>query len=108
RATTLPVANGRSQLIEILGVLGRLELGAAGGLPELIWQSSAHLGWGSTVVAITGQRGPALIEALLPLKRRGLNIVLIITEPSAEDLGLPRRHGIATFGLWRDGRPRLG
>jgi uncharacterized protein (DUF58 family) len=108
RAAPLPIAGGRAQLIEILGALGRLEIATHGMLPELIWQAGAHLGWGSTVVAITGQRGPALVEALLPLKRRGLNIALIITEPSAEDLGLPRRHGITTFGLWRDGRPSVG
>jgi uncharacterized protein (DUF58 family) len=105
RARTLAAADGRAQLIEVLGTLGRLEIAPQGGLPELIWQAGAHLGWGSTVVALTGQRGEALVEALLPLKRRGLNIALIIAEPSVEDLGLPRRHGITTFGLWRDGRP---
>jgi uncharacterized protein (DUF58 family) len=104
----LSVNDGRAQLIEILGALGRLEIGLEGKLPELMLQAGAHLGWGSTVIAITGQRGPDLVESLLPLKRRGLNIALIITEPSAEDLGLPRRHGITAFGLWRDGRPRVG
>ena len=108
RAAPLRVSDGRAQLIEILGTLGRLEIAAAGALPELIWQAGAHMGWGSTVVAITGQRGPALVEALLPLKRRGLNIALIVTEPSVEDLGLPRRYGITTYGLWRDGRPSVG
>jgi uncharacterized protein (DUF58 family) len=107
RTVTLSVTDGRAQLIEILGALGRLEIASQGDLPDLIWQAGAHLGWGSTVIAITGQRGPALVEGLLPLKRRGLNIALIITEPSAEDLGLPRRHGITTFGLWRDGRPSI-
>ncbi len=58
-------------------------------------------------MVLTGQRGSGLIEALLPLKRRGLNLALIITEPSAEDLGLPRQHGIKSFGLWRDGRPSV-
>jgi uncharacterized protein (DUF58 family) len=107
-AAPLKMSDGRAQLIEILGTLGRLEITSEGQLPELIWQAGAHLGWGSTVVAITGQRGPTLVEALLPLKRRGLNIALIITEPSADDLGLPRRHGITTYGLWRDGRPSIG
>jgi uncharacterized protein (DUF58 family) len=104
-AAPLPIAAGRAQLIEVLGVLGRLEIAPHGNLPDLIWRAGAHLGWGSTVVAVTGQRGHALIEALLPLKRRGLNIALIITEPLAEDLGLARRHGITAYGVWRDGRP---
>jgi hypothetical protein len=89
-------------------MLGRLEPAPSGNLPELLLRASSRLGWGSTVVVITGQRGVELLAALLPLRQRGLNIALIITEPTPEDLGLPRRHGIATFGLWRDGRPVAG
>jgi uncharacterized protein (DUF58 family) len=106
-AAPLAVAAGRAQLIEVLGTLGRLESAPQGALPELIGQAGTRLGWGSTVVVLTGQRGPRLIETLLPLKRRGLNLALIITEPSVEDLGLPRQHGIKSFGLWRDGRPSV-
>jgi uncharacterized protein (DUF58 family) len=108
RAASLATADGRAQLIEVLGTLGRLEIAPHGDLPGLIWQAGAHMGWGSTVVALTGQRGVELVASLLPLKRRGLNIALIITEPSVEDLALPRQHGITTFGLWRDGRPSVG
>jgi uncharacterized protein (DUF58 family) len=104
----LAVGSGRAQLIELLGALGRLEIAPTGALPALIWQTGAQLGWGSTVVAITGQRGDDLVAGLLPLKRRGLNVALIITEPTPDDLALPRRHGITTFGLWRDGRPSVG
>lgn len=104
-ATPLPVADGREHLMALLGTLGRLEPATAGALPALVWQAGAHLGWGSTVIMITGQRGADLVAELLPLRRRGLNVALIITEPTADDLGLPRRHGITTFGLWRDGRP---
>jgi uncharacterized protein (DUF58 family) len=107
QAASLATADGRAQLIEVLGTLGRLEVAPHGDLPELIWQAGAHMGWGSTVVALTGQRGVELVASLLPLKRRGLNIALIITEPSIEDLGLPRQHGITTFGLWRNGRPSM-
>ena len=106
-AAPLAVAAGRAQLIQVLGTLGRLESAPQGALPELIGQAGTRLGWGSTVVVLTGQRGSGLIEALLPLKRRGLNLALIITEPSVEDLGLPRQHGIKSFGLWRDGRPSV-
>jgi uncharacterized protein (DUF58 family) len=105
RAADLPVAQGRAHLIGVLGTLGRLEPAASGDLPELAGRAAAHLGWGSTMVVITGQRGPDLVGQLLALKRRGLSIALIITEPSPADLGLPRKHGITTYGLWRDGRP---
>jgi uncharacterized protein (DUF58 family) len=101
----VPVAQGRAHLIGVLGALGRLDPAANGDLPALVGRAAAHLGWGSTVVVITGQRGAELVARLLPLKRRGLSIALILTEPTPADLGLPRRHGITAYGLWRDGRP---
>ena len=104
-AADVPVALGRTHLIGVLGALGRLEAASSGNLPELLGRSAAHLGWGSTVVVITGARGTELVAGLLPLKRRGLSVALILAEPTAADLGLPRQHGITTYGLWRDGRP---
>jgi uncharacterized protein (DUF58 family) len=103
----LPIANGRAQLIAVLGMLGRLEPATQGALPPLLWNAGARLGWGSTVVLITGHGGVELVAALLPLKRRGLNVALILAEPTPDQLGLPRKHGITTFGLWRDGRPTM-
>lgn len=108
RAAPVAVAQSRAQLLAILGVLGRLEVAPSGALPQMIWQAAAQLGWGSTVVVITGQRGEPLVAALLPLRRRGLNVALVIAEASGDDLALPRRHGIAAYGLWRDGRPSPG
>jgi uncharacterized protein (DUF58 family) len=104
-AADVPVGHGRGHLIDVLGTLGRLEAAASGNLPERLSHAAAHLGWGSTVVVITGQRGTELVAGLLPLKRRGLSVALILTEPTAADLGLPRQHGITAYGLWRDGRP---
>ena len=107
-AATVPVGPGRAHLISVLGTLGRLEPAAEGSLPALTAHAAAGLGWGSTVVIITGQRGPDLVAQLLPLRRRGLSVALIITEPTPADLGLPRQHGITTYGLWRDGYPSAG
>jgi len=104
-AAALPVGRGRAHLIAVLAALGRLEPAAAGDLPALLAQGAARLGWGGTLVVITGQRGVELLAALLPLRQRGLNVALVLTEPTPDDLGLPRRHGIAAYGLWRDGRP---
>ncbi len=101
----LPVAAGRAHLIELLGALGRLEAATEGDLATLLTRRAAQLGWGSTLVVITGQRGLELLAALLPLRQRGLNIALVITEPAPDELALPRRHGITTYALWRDGRP---
>ncbi|MBC8160776.1 MAG: DUF58 domain-containing protein [Roseiflexaceae bacterium] len=104
-APAVPVGNGRAHLIEVLGALGRLEIAQAGSLITTLPRATAQLGWGSTLVVITGQRGSELVAALLPLRRRGLNIALVLSEPTPEDLALPRAHGISAYALWRDGRP---
>jgi hypothetical protein len=39
------------------------------------------------------------------MRRRGLNVTLILTEATPEELALPRRHGIAAYTINRDGRP---
>jgi uncharacterized protein (DUF58 family) len=104
-AATIAPNQGRAHLMRLLGVLGRLEASVRGELPMLAYQASAQLGWGATLIVITGQRGTELVQSLLPLQRRGLNLALIITEPTPADLALPQRHGIASYGLWRDGRP---
>lgn len=103
----LPVGTGRAHFTEILGMLGRLEMTQQGDLPAVLGRAATQLGWGSTVVVITGQRDTTLLAALIPLRRRGLNIALIMVEPTPEELALPRAHGITTFGLWRDGRPQV-
>jgi uncharacterized protein (DUF58 family) len=104
-AAALPPARGRAHLMALLGALGRLEPAGEGALPALASQAAGHLGWGGTLVLITGERGPELVAQLLPLKRRGLNLALIITDAGPDDLGLARRYGIAAFDLPRAGRP---
>ncbi len=101
----IAVGSGRAHLITVLGALGRLEMAQSGNLVTLLPRATAHLGWGSTVVVITGQHGPELLLSLLPLRRRGLNIALIMPEPTPEELALPRGYGISTYALLRDGRP---
>jgi uncharacterized protein (DUF58 family) len=102
----IPIGAGRAHLMLALGMLGRLEAGGGTRLEELLHQATADLGWGSTVIVITGASSDALLADLIALRRRGLNVALILAEPLAEELALPRRHGIAAFGIWRDGYPR--
>jgi uncharacterized protein (DUF58 family) len=105
-ALILPVATGRAHLMNSLGTLGRLEPAATGSVLDALRTASARLGWGSTVVLVTGQQGALLVPDLIALRRRGLNVALVITEPTPEELDLPRRYGIATYSLWRDAIPR--
>jgi uncharacterized protein (DUF58 family) len=101
---TLPVATGREHLLEILGALGRIEPAAEGNIAALLNGMGALGGWGSTVVVVAGGDA-ALIEHLLPLRRRGLNVALVLANDEPATLGLARRHGMAAYGLGRDGRP---
>ncbi len=104
-ATVVPLGHGRAHLITALGLLGRLEPLKEGQLLPEVRRATAGLGWGSTVVMITGQRGEPLLAEALGMRRRGLNVTLIMTEATPDELALPRRHGIAAFTLNREGRP---
>jgi uncharacterized protein (DUF58 family) len=102
----LPVASGRAHLIEILGILGRLEPAKTGDLPMQLQHVAARLGWGSTLVFVGGTR-PDLLATLLPLRQRGLNIALVLADAPPTVLGLARRHGIAAYTIGREGRPTV-
>lgn len=104
-ALPLPIASGQEHMIAMLHMLGRLEPAPHGDLPALLAQVSAHMSWGSTIVLITSVCDSALIAALLPLKRRGLNLALVLAEATPADLLLPQQYGISSFRIARDGRP---
>jgi uncharacterized protein (DUF58 family) len=104
----LPVGHGREHLYTVLAALGRLEPARArdgAGLSAAIWAASAQLSWGSTVVVISGQRADELIQPLLGLKRRGLNVALLQVDAPVGDLALARGHGITAYRIDRAGRP---
>lgn len=105
-AASIPTGTGRAHLISILSTLGRLEATPRGNITQQLHGTAAQLGWGSTVVVITGRRDAELLDMLVPLKRRGLNLALIMTDADPEALARPRAYGLTTYGLFRDGRPQ--
>jgi uncharacterized protein (DUF58 family) len=96
---------GRPHLIELLRLLGRLEAPPTGDLLAALGPATASLGWGSTVVVVAASGDQALVERLLPLRRRGLHAALVLVEGSADDLALARRHQIAAYVVNRAGVP---
>lgn len=104
-AAPVQPAGGRAHLIEILRLLGRLEAPADGSLAAALGRAAAGLSWGSTVVVVASSGGPTLVERLLPLRRRGLHVALVLVEGSAEDVALARRHGIVAYLVDRAGAP---
>jgi uncharacterized protein (DUF58 family) len=105
-ASALPPGSGRARLIQILALLGRLELAQEGDLAETLVRSTTGLGWGNTVVMISGQRAREMLPCALGLRQRGLNVALVIAGALPEDLALARRHGVAAYDLGRGARPQ--
>lgn len=99
---SLPV--GR-YLPELLGALGRLEPAAEGRVGSALLAASATLGWGSSVALVTAEGPGALLELLVGLRRRGLQLALLQIEATPGDLALARRHGVAAYRVDRKGRP---
>jgi uncharacterized protein (DUF58 family) len=103
---SLPPRKERAQLMHILEILARVQ---ARSEPEqsfvtLLRQQSAHLAWGATVVAVTPQEDPALLDTLLSLRQRGFAVALILISPLAPQPALDGRAeslGIPVYHVWR-------
>jgi len=94
----IPPVRGRDQLMRLLEVLARAELAATTPFVQSLDQASVKLGWGSTAVIITPGAGPHLEEALLQMRRRGVHVLLVATDPltafrafqaQLEQIGIP-------------------
>jgi uncharacterized protein (DUF58 family) len=104
-ASAIVPGAGRAHLIALLRLLGRLEAPPKGDISAALSRASLGLSWGSTVVLICLRAGPELIERLLPLRRRGLLVALVLIEGSPDDLSLARRYGIQPYIVTRAGIP---
>lgn len=104
-AAAIPPDDGRPHLIELLRLLGRLEAPPEGDVAAVLDRAAVGLGWGSSVVLVVAAAGPALVERLLALRRRGLRLAVVLVEGTAADLALARRHGIAVYLVDRAGAP---
>ena len=104
-AAAIAPGDDRAHLIALLRLLGRLDAPAQGDISAALRRASASLSWGSTVVLICLRAGPELIERLLPLRRRGLLVALVLIEGMPDEIALARRHGIQPYIVTRAGAP---
>jgi uncharacterized protein (DUF58 family) len=84
-APGLPLRKGRGHLMNILDLLARIDLAREeDALPfqALIHDRTLSLPWGTTIVLLTSQETPGLLESLLALKRRGMVVILCLTLPN--------------------------
>ncbi|MGQ9549774.1 MAG: hypothetical protein ACUVSY_13555 [Roseiflexus sp.] len=87
----LPSGSGQAHLIQIIGLLWRLEAVKEGDLSGTFSRTTVGLGWGSI---ITGQRVRDILPHVLALRRRGSSIIPVIAEALTDDLAPAHRHGI--------------
>ncbi len=89
-----PLRRGREHLMHLLDLLARVDVAPTGqAVPflELLGRKSLGLPWGSTVVAITPREVEGLMEVILTLRRRGLEVLLVLTCPDRETAVTARR-----------------
>jgi uncharacterized protein (DUF58 family) len=96
----IPPVRGREHLMRLLEILARAERASTTPFVRSLDQASARLGWGSTAVVITPGASPHLEEALLQMRRRGVYVLLVATDPLTafrslrgrlEQIGIPAR-----------------
>lgn len=75
----IPVNKGRLQLIKILELLARSSMGKMPPIIKVLQDQTGGLGWGTTLILITGQANDTLFDALYRYRQKGINIVLILS-----------------------------
>jgi uncharacterized protein (DUF58 family) len=105
----LPLRKGREHVMNVLDLLARIEIASEqeNAVPflDLITRKSLRLPWGSTTVLITAKEVEGLLGALLPLRRRGLLVILVLTCPDREFESTAQRAdqiGVRTVRVWTE------
>ncbi|MGC1376039.1 MAG: DUF58 domain-containing protein [Anaerolineales bacterium] len=93
----MPPRKGQAQLMRMLEILARIQIGTKASLTEMIHQQRHHLSWGTTLIIITGKADTTLLDELFQARRAGQNVMLILAGPpfSIEDSSSRAAH----FGI---------
>ncbi len=78
RFQPVPLRKGQGHLMRVLDVLARVESTPTISFTELLQREAVYLSWGVTVVLITGKAEDDLFDEIFRLRRRGLDVVLIL------------------------------
>ncbi len=108
----LPVHKGRAHLMQMLAALARVQTAE---MPDTfvsaLLKNSARLPWGTTLAIITPQAGQTLFDALFAIRRRGVQVMLLLcgdvpevaaTRQRAARFGIPFQHLADERHLVRD------
>jgi uncharacterized protein (DUF58 family) len=97
KAHIIPAHKGKSHLMRVLELLARVERTDASPLIPLIQRQRFSLGWGTTLVVITGNADEQLIHELYQARRAGQNVVLILVGSDGDEKAHHQR--ARTFGI---------
>jgi hypothetical protein len=66
----------------------------------VVRRESSRLGWGSTIVVISGSERKTLFETLHQLRRAGLAVCLILVQATAPSAALKQRSALLSMPLY--------
>src|SRR5215216_2224325 len=78
KPASISAHKGKRHLMRILETLARVETADNSALVPLIQQQRYQLGWGTTLIVITGTAGDELLNELYQARRSGQNALLIL------------------------------
>src|SRR5215216_2856525 len=94
---SLPPRKGKRHLMRLLETLARVRIIDGSALVPLIQQQRFQLGWGTTLIMITGKADDELINELYQARRGGQDTLLILVGMDASEEASRRR--AQTFGI---------
>lgn len=104
-AVYLPPRKGSGQLTTILDVLAGVQVGPGPALTEVLARQHGALGWGATVVVVTGRIAPDLADAVRHLRRAGFSPTVVLVAPVTPygvDGEVELGRGIPLYRVWRE------
>ncbi len=113
QAFSLPPRNERAHLMGILEILARADVTTMGeddheasiAFAGFVRHEALHLPWGTTVIAISGQASPALLDTLAQLHEGGFAVALILARRGLTAQDLRERAqvlGVPLYHVWTD------
>ncbi len=102
---TIRPRKGRGALMLILELLARIELADSVGFAPYLQREAGRLAWGSTILVITGRATAELFDALVALRRAGLDAALILVDPGPGFVAARARAesiGVAACQVWEE------
>jgi uncharacterized protein (DUF58 family) len=77
----LPPRTERAHLMSLLEVLARVQMATATAFTDWLRRTSMRLGWGATLLVITGHESAELLDTLVYLRRAGFAVALVLIQP---------------------------